>query len=764
MSRTSGLVVSLLTAAALAAGALLVPAKPALGDDARPDGPDKRRPRFSTLVTLPTSDDLESKLEIAPAYIKGGDWATATRVLQWVLDHPEDAFVPVRRPGPDGKEAVGWVSARAEADRLLATLPPKGREFYEVQHGARAAGLLAAARKAGDLLQLAQVVERYRHTAAGRQAADLLGTHHLDRGQYGIAARYFRGLLARPEVDKLAPLTLFKAAVAFRRAGDETSATAAWKLLAARSPAGLRIGGREVALAELKKELTRAPDGARQDAAAVAWAVFRGSADRSAAAAGALSALREGWDRPTVGSGPAADWVEGALARLKERGQPALPAAAPLAALGKVIYRSHRGVHAVEAATGRLLWESPLRGSLEELADDPASLAHAGDWAASVLQAFPNALIENSTVGALSADARHVYAVEDLALPTVPKNYSAFVYKSGAGLHFTYAPELTNAVYHSRLLAFDLESGLALWQAGGRGEAKGGPLHDAHFLGPPLPLAGKLYALVEKEQALRLVCLDPADGRPCWSQTLAVPKQNVLIDGARRTWAAHLAHAEGVLVCPTNAGAVVAVDMASRSLRWAHSYREEPPPPPLPPGRFKVRRGLMVQPQVQLNLEVKWKQCAPLITQGKVLLAAPDGATLDCLDLWTGALLWRVSRNDGDLYLGGAWKERVLVVGHRRCEALRLRDGESVWGAETAEPSGQGVLADGRYYLPVKSDPKTGGPAIQTIDLEKGAVVGRIPLPRGDVPGNLVLSGGALISQTATRVSAYPCATEKKAE
>jgi outer membrane protein assembly factor BamB len=501
-------------------------------------------------------------------------------------------------------------------------------------------------------------------------------------------------------------------------------------------------------------------------------------------ASGEVTALREGWDQVTLGSGPAAEWVERALARIKDlgkpaqgltgaealarfkerggNGQPVLPAAVPVAVLGKVVYRSHRGLHAVEAATGRLLWESPLRGSLQDLADDPASLTHAGEWVSSVWQAFPQTIIENSTVGTLSADARRVYAIEDLALPTVPKNYSAFVHKSGAGLHFTYADDLTDAVYHSRLLAFDLDSGLALWQAGGRGEARSGPLNDAHFLGPPLPLAGKLYALVEKEQALRLVCLDPADGRLCWSQTLAMPKRNVLIDGARRTWAAHPSHAEGVLVCPTNAGAVVAVDLASRSLLWAHPYREEPPPPPQPSRPFRGKRAWAVQTQIPLNLEVKWKQCAPLITQGKALLAAPDGATLDCLDLRTGALLWRVNRGDEDLYLGGVWKDRVLVVGCRHCGALRLRDGEVLWGVQTAEPTGQGVLAAARYYLPVKADPRTGEPAIQVIDLEKGAIADQVPLPRGDVPGNLVLSEGTLLSQTATRISAYPCAAERK--
>ena len=38
--------------------------------------------------------------------------------------------------------------------------------------------------------------------------------------------------------------------------------------------------------------------------------------------------------------------------------------------------------------------------------------------------------------------------------------------------------------------------------------------------------------------------------------------------------AAHLAYADGILVCPTNAGVVLGVDLLSHSLVWAHSYRD----------------------------------------------------------------------------------------------------------------------------------------------------------------------------------------------
>src|SRR5262249_18459982 len=163
-------------------------------------------------------------------------------------------------------------------------------------------------------------------------------------------------------------------------------------------------------------------------------------------------------------------------------------------------------------------------------------------------------------------DERLVYAVEDLAIPPVPANWQTFYHKSGAGLALDHAEQLTEAIYHSRLIAFELESGKAIWTAGLKDDRRPGALKGVHFLG--LPLGGKLYGLVEKQQSLILVCLDPADGRQLWAQTLATPKRNLLLDGARRTWGAQPAHAEGVLVCPTNAGAVVAVDLASRGLLW----------------------------------------------------------------------------------------------------------------------------------------------------------------------------------------------------
>ena len=45
-----------------------------------------------------------------------------------------------------------------------------------------------------------------------------------------------------------------------------------------------------------------------------------------------------------------------------------------------------------------------------------------------------------------------------------------------------------------------------------------------------------------------------------------------MCDSRRRLAGASPSLAEGILVCPTSAGAVVAVDLATRTLRWGYQY------------------------------------------------------------------------------------------------------------------------------------------------------------------------------------------------
>jgi len=59
-----------------------------------------------------------------------------------------------------------------------------------------------------------------------------------------------------------------------------------------------------------------------------------------------------------------------------------------------------------------------------------------------------------------------------------------------------------------------------------------------------------------------------------WKQPLAnLEEQHIASDTPRRLAGASPSLADGILICPTSAGAVVAVDLATRTLRWGYQYR-----------------------------------------------------------------------------------------------------------------------------------------------------------------------------------------------
>lgn len=755
---TRGIPPAAFLALGLLASLALFPADPT---GAQPKGPTPPAaptdiPPFSSFLSLPADPDLKKKLEAVQDYIKSEDWEQATRILQLVLDAKEDVFVPVRAKGPDGKEAVRWASARSEVNRLLATLPANGLEFYQLSFGPAAATLLDEARKKNDPELLAGVGQRYLHTQAGFEATTLLAAYHLDRGRHLMAALCYDRLLLHPRADSLPPISLFKAALAYHGAGDRDGAERAWKKLSARAPDGVAIGNKKVSLAELEKELAQYRAAAPAMDSLADWPMFRGNASRSARADGAAPVLEPRWQQPTVADGAVGAWLAAAAQRLEDRSQPALPAFFPIAVGDKVVYRSHRGVHAVERQTGKLLWESSVLGGLESLTADSRQLPHLSSWIEAYLSGDANVLLDNSLIGTLSSDGKQVYAVEDLPVPPFPSNYYGFTGRAGQGLQLSFAPQLTDALYHSRLVAIELETGKVAWEAGGRGAKKEGgePLHDVYFLGPPLPLAGKLYVVAEKDQDLYAICLDPGTGAPAWSQKLAMPKTRLLLDGGRRLHAAPLAYGEGLLVCPTNAGALVAVDLLSHSLVWAHAYREEPVVNPPPAGRRPARPALPTGPP---NLRPEWKASAPVIHDGKVVFAAPDEPSVQCLSLRDGSLVWKWKRgSEDDLYLAGVFDGAVLLVGKRGCRALGLKDGKELWKVETGPPSGQGIASGKVYYLPVKGAGRDKEAGVVAIDLDKGVVRDRTPAPKGDALGNLVLLHGEVISQTATGLTVYP--------
>src|SRR5262249_47351632 len=178
---------------------------------------------------------------------------------------------------------------------------------------------------------------------------------------------------------------------------------------------------------------------------------------------------------------------------------------------------------------------------------------------------------------------------------------------------------------------------------------------------------------------MRLLCLDPpkaTHGAPTvsWRQTLANVNNKLLLDVGRRIQTASLAYGEGILVCPTNAGAVFGVDLLSHSLVWAYSYREDTPKGGDHQQEMR-RRNMWMGMQSPPNLNPDWKTAPPVIQEGKVVLTAPDGSGIHCVNLRKGTRVWRATRTD-DIYLGGVYNGKVVLVGKDNCRALKLADGK----------------------------------------------------------------------------------------
>jgi outer membrane protein assembly factor BamB len=746
-------------------------------------------------VTVITDKKHQKTLEAAADYIKAKNWPLVVTSLQKLLDlDREDVMVAVTRVNPEtGAKTANMVSVRQEANRLIGTLPKEGLEFYRLQNNQKAAELLKQAKETSDSALLGKIATSYMHTDAGAEAIELLATRRMDRGEFEAAALLFERLMQREGVEKVGVLSLFKAKLAFSRCRDSAAranAEIVSRQLEARAPDGIQIGGRTFSLNELNNLVAKYADPLLSKATIFDWHLSLGGAqNRNAQGVGGPPFLEVLWAQSMFNEdskGQAQDWISGtngsALSQLADRKLPALPAFHPIAATADVpgrgtrqlmLYRSHWGIHAVDIKDGRLLWDADCPWSLEKMYQEPRTLQAIDNWKQQYKQLGRMSIaLENSVIGTLSTDGQRVYCVDDLPVPP----YMAHLYNQWGGQmpQLPWGSEVNDALQYSVLQAFDLGSGRMTWKIGGHGDKHKNTndpkneLHDTYFLGPPLTIGGKLYLMTEKNQELRLVCLDGAKGTITWIQTLATTKEKMLQDMTRRSHAAPLAYGEGILVCPTNAGAVIGVDFLTHSLMWAYAYRERAAPKDPQNDEMMqmrmMRRGMWngeVMGQ-QHSTPNDWKVSPPVIVDGKVVFTAPDGSSIDCLNVRDGSKVWRMNKIDSDQYMAGVYAGKVLLVGKERCRALDLKDGSQAWTLETGMPSGRGVASENIYYLPLeKSAQGPNEPEVCAIDVAKGRIVAhtksRKPLDgKQEVPGNLLFYEGCMLSQTPTRVVAYP--------
>ncbi|MBY0232988.1 MAG: hypothetical protein K2W96_27215, partial [Gemmataceae bacterium] len=567
-------------------------------------------------LTLPKDDDLKERVEAATDNITNAVraernmekaaaldyWKKATGTLQDLLQRKEDVFVPLTRLDGEGREATVYVSVKKEALRLIGSLPKSGRVYYESTYGEGAKTAVKESKGNNDFLRMSDTFARLMYTEAGLEAGVWLGTYMLDRAEYEGASRFYQQLIARVNGDfsLLHNKTLLKAAYAFNAAGDKLNRDAVLAILEGRKDkVEFKLGdGDPLTVADVRGVFDKLVVSVSQQSASDS-PMYRGTAGRSALMPGGTPFLEPKWRKPLASVDATKQQIRAAEDAIRSRALPILSGTVPVTAttmkggkqVSQLVFRTWKGIQAVDMRNGEVAWDSTSDLSLDETFGATGMLRDGGrvgaysNWLSAFNQipgpgnpySRPQMLLENTVKGTLSADSRYVYAIEDLPVPA-PANMA----NPGAMGLPGFPRNIADALSHNKLLAYDMQAdGYVRWEAGGT-DAKH-PLGETYFMGPPLPLNGKLYVLGEKQQELRLISLDPTGEGKGKSKTAKIlgiqPLANVknirmVNDPLRRTQACHLAYGEGIMVVPTNNGAIFGVDVVSSALLWAYPYAE----------------------------------------------------------------------------------------------------------------------------------------------------------------------------------------------
>ena len=622
----------------------------------------------------------------------------------------------------------------AEARRLLSTMPVAALDTYELRYGAQASKILSDAQSSRDWTQVALVKRKFFHTNAGRDATELLIQRSIADGQVGLAKRFLTDLLGHPRVNDQAKKEIesVKASLASAPTPNDTAAAAE----------------------ETKEATTNASDSKayalqpRRSSVAKDFPYFATPNSDGATAGGQLPLASMRYDVDTFGIDRQERTLRQSVSQLTAIGELPPPSWLPIRVGDYVLMRNTEVLLGVDFKTGKRVWMAPLNGSEAPAAEAEAPLEGLPDDEAGT-ELLRQRVWNDLPFGRVTSDRRNVYLLGDL---------HALHIATLSPLMGFQGPTQSNSGTNS-LLAVDLATeGKLVWQRGGEYDTDG--VSDGEFyLCPPLPVEGKLvdgqlFVLAERSGDLLLMCLDPATGAEIWhQQLLAVESGTIESDPIRRVAGGSMAYQDGLLICSTGAGAIVAVDVLDRSLVWGVPCERN--------DALNQNMATRRDGSIASQLMRRWWDSTPMIDGERVFVTAIESDRLYVLNLLTGERVvpreYPRSQNNSR-YLAGIYQGQPLLVGSDNMVYLDTKSGKIRWrsGNQWLEAGelicGKGVFGRSRneatgeqedaYFLPTTSN------RIVAVSLKNGGLLAQRTV---DYPlGNLIAVDGNIISQGVT--------------
>ncbi|HOB73352.1 MAG TPA: PQQ-binding-like beta-propeller repeat protein [Phycisphaerae bacterium] len=669
-------------------------------------------------AVLHPSEEATTLMARARQGIEREDWKLVVDSLQRIVELPGEHVLT-----SDGRV---YEAARRQAQRRIATLPPAGLAAYRLMYDSEAAALLAKAADQHDLALLQSVVDRYLVTKVGDEAGAMLADWLIDEGRFAEAVAVLQLIESIYPDSDLPPWVLpGKLAVCYAGMGRRQRAEAALKEVVASRPAETRPGealkADEPSVARTRLDLIRAyaerPLKGEETPDAAGWTVAYGRPSRDGIMPPVDPSLVENlpWAVPLSLS----DELSGVVEYARKR--KLLPTAQMVAGDRLLIVKSGPVLQAIDLDTFEVHWcRKP--GSVK---DDPAIIeapvGGAGGWAQvqSVREsaehldsnAVVRQLLRDSVSSGLSLVSGLVLTLEWLGDPPTVTGFEQIRAWPGAGGLAT--------TYPNRVVAYSLKDGAQVWESNTRpGENK---LGLVEFLAAPIPVDGYLVAPCRVNTDLYAAVLDPATGQLV---------RHVYLCGTgggpfNSLYALLPCVADGVVYIPTGRGVLIALEASSWSIRWAVRYDH----------------------LSERTTESAWLPTPVIAAADSVLLAPPDANHLFCLDRATGEIRWQVERGQSSYVLGA--NDRYAWLGGEQVQLVDVETGKVLWRKSVAEPSGRGVVAGDRLYLPTVS-------GLMALNALTGAVIELASPAESLVLGNLLVFHNTLYSTDTAGTREFP--------
>ncbi len=679
--------------------------------------------------------------EIAFKEERWSDGITALSTLLW----SDDNTLPVDLRGQDyfidhGLAGLLSKSVKGEAIRLLSELPSEGRRTLELQFGVTAQRELTAAIAGRNFERLGSVARKYMHTQAGYDAQVLLAQYKLTCGHPLAAAGLLQNLLDYPAARQRYGAALALAtARALRSAGNVDAAAATLKTVARNFPGeSLTIAGQQVpmdAATDWRSVLSRDAD-QEQPILDVSsgndWTMTGGSPERNATSQASMPLPTERWVKEIHSSLPEQEAIERQSQGEAQKGRVLLPKF-ELRMVGDLVLTktTDASLLAIDFETGVIKWPLYFHNAPVQLTNLP--YAEVGGSAA-LSDELQNRVWGSSAFGKFSCDEQRLYLTSQQS-DHILAGESVFKVDDSA--------RDSNFLEGASLQA----QGAILWRVGGSSGVDEPQLSGAYFLGPPLPYEGELYCIVDIRGETKLVVLDAATGRLRWKQQLVQTSSSMpRLDSERNSQALSPTIADGVILCPTGVGAIVAVDLMSHGLRWGSAYSTHRDNA----NNAFLQRGAFGEGPEFSALERRWQEPGMIAQDGVVAVSPPESDEMFCRDILTGALRLAPQRRNSYRYIAGLRSGWLFAVGERQVVAIDLATSRPAWQRDF--PKGLTLAGKGLWQADSLLIPLSDNQLIR-VSTNDGRVLetARVAQPLG----NLFAYKNQLLSVGASSVTVY---------